>query len=348
MQAVTARSQEAQSTNHLQTQPPSTLTDAKVKKFALIFFDAFLFVTGYTLLHVGPMAALFLALPTFVFAGLVAWAITKIKDYQDPGALAKYREKAEKQTFDQVVKDHSLQNILRYDILTKEAFVEKANAFFGTYSKLMPLVRAYDAVVRSLQNNLVQATDIIPKLTRPGSLLTNLEENMTLDGKNLETVLKEYDVGLLVEHGVATKKLQELKVAWSRAEKDLPISVAKERARYTEQLKIMVDAFTQYLNANSDNGPHFGYLHQRIQEATSHPSASYWFAQLEKIDLSSFGHFEESAPIIGVFNQFKQDYKQAHERHHAILKQLINNKYKSQEQLSADYQKSYNDIWPLG
>lgn len=102
------------------------LLDSKIKKIALLFFTAILFTIGYSAFSAGTPIANFIAIACFAGAGVLLWAISKIKIYYDPKALLQYQRDAKSMPLNQIIKEHGWRNMIKHEIPLTEDF---QNAF---------------------------------------------------------------------------------------------------------------------------------------------------------------------------------------------------------------------------
>ncbi len=102
-------------------------TTAKLKKLALYFFAALLLAGAVATAVLAPTPFGFLSIPLLLLSLGLGYVSYKIKDYHDLEKLNLYRQEAVSLTFQQLVDEHGLKNIMQYRILPLEEVREKFN-----------------------------------------------------------------------------------------------------------------------------------------------------------------------------------------------------------------------------
>ncbi len=119
--------------------PPINLlggADAKTKKTALIFFASITYAIGVLALcaHAGPI--LLIAIPSFASAGLLTWAVSRVKSYSSLTTIHEYRKEAENLPLEEIIREHGWDNTIRYQIIDLATFPDKFRAAAQTKSLL--------------------------------------------------------------------------------------------------------------------------------------------------------------------------------------------------------------------
>ena len=108
----------------LEQEHPS-LTDANIKQIALAFFSVILFIVGYKTFSIGTPIGVLIAAVCFTVVGTLMWLISKVKHYDDPVHLEKYQKEAITMTLHEIMEEHGLDNMIKYQIPLKRHLLKK-------------------------------------------------------------------------------------------------------------------------------------------------------------------------------------------------------------------------------
>jgi hypothetical protein len=109
---------------------PQKLTTARIQQVAL-YAIATLAIAAGTALAIAALAAAVstpvgcIAIPLFILGGALLAGAYRIQDYKNPAALAEIKKKAEAMSFDALLWEHGIKNLLQHKILSVAAIQEK-------------------------------------------------------------------------------------------------------------------------------------------------------------------------------------------------------------------------------
>lgn len=106
------------------TIPEIQLSDAKAQKVAYVIFGTASFFLANTLSGLGSIFCL-LSLPFYILTLSYVSRFFNIKDYESPEKLEEYRKAAQEQTFEELLRNHGMQNILKHELVSDPLLAEK-------------------------------------------------------------------------------------------------------------------------------------------------------------------------------------------------------------------------------
>lgn len=129
--------------------PEISITNAKVQKVAFVVFGGVSFFVANTLLGFGGLIAL-LSIPFYLLTVTFAIRFFEVKDYDNSTKLEAYRQEANEQTFEEVIRAHGLFNTLKYEILSLPVFTRKLGLYLDTITPTL-LAKLYQQLINATE-----------------------------------------------------------------------------------------------------------------------------------------------------------------------------------------------------
>lgn len=315
----------------------NTLSEHRVKQIALIFFSALSIGLGTVALSVGTGAANFVALVSFSAAGVLIWAISKIKQYDNPIELSRYRKEAQSMSLDEIIKEHGWENCFRYEIPKQGLFQEK-------FLKAMKF-RTINEVLSIYE----KAEDLIKKTRSPFTLPSCsvfrdkfLEETKALTPCE---IFKAYDVEKLHNLGIASQDLLESSKKFAMREENYMEDVKEAKETFAKTCREALSALSTTLKGTTAGTSSETLWIEKLKREAAHLATiepSTWHHSstdiLKFADLPSGTTVENSmSSLHGAHTQFVTSYNSAKETLDKTIQELGKSRDEFHQQLNAEY-----------
>jgi hypothetical protein len=114
----------------IEAQSSRYFTDAKIKRAALYVFAAIAVLAGVAVITLSALSIVawpvaLVSIPLFAASAYLLYRASQIKDYEDPVELQQMRQQALNLSFTQLLKEHTLENIQKYQIVSHELLQQK-------------------------------------------------------------------------------------------------------------------------------------------------------------------------------------------------------------------------------
>lgn len=224
----------------------TTSTDAKIRKVVLSILAAISFAIGYLSLVVGTGASLIIAIPSLTVAGYLMWTVKRVKDYQDPEMLERYRNEASYRQLEATAKEHGWVNMLQYEIPRKGDFPAQYNAMMLRARNFNDLIALYEIISAARQKCMDEDKPVPFEIPDPGAFKTRFTEE--IQGKSLLDLFGQYDFEKLYQYGIINKSSLTAEKNYLESKANLKAAIKEAQATFLTQCSEAVERFEQVLN----------------------------------------------------------------------------------------------------